>query len=851
MSTIVVIGAGMIAQRFVEALVDRDVDGRFRVVVIGEENHLPYDRIGLSRLFAGEEPAALQLGDAALWSHERVTLRRGDRVVAVDREVREVVLDSGERLGYDDLVLATGSYAWMPPIAGNDHRGVFLYRTIDDVQRIQDWVTTLRSSGREVRGVAVGGGLLGLEAAGALNAMGLPTTIVEFADRLMSVQVDEAAGQALRRRIEGLGVTVQLQAKTEEFESAPDGSVAGLRFGDGSRIPAEVVVVSTGVRPRDELARDAGLDVGPRGGVVVDDQCRTADPHVWAIGEVACIKGGCWGLVAPGNTMAEIAVDNLLGGNGEFPGVDLSTKLKLLGVEVASFGDALARTPGALELVFSDPVGGIYKKLVMTDDAKVLLGGILVGDASAYSSLRPMVGAELPGDPAVWLLPESQERPQLELPDAATVCSCNNVSAGSIRGAVADHDCHDLTSVKACTKAGTSCGSCVPLVKKLMSSAMAEQGLVLSTALCEHFPMSRADLFAAVKVAGLDSFTAIVGRFGQGLGCDICKPTVASLLASLYNGHILAEGRAALQDTNDRVMANMQKDGTYSVVPRIPGGEITPDKLIVIGEIARDFDLYTKITGGQRIDLLGARLEQLPPIWERLVEAGFESGHAYGKAVRTVKSCVGSAWCRYGVQDSVSMAIALELRYRGLRSPHKLKLGVSGCARECAEARSKDVGVIATERGWNVYVGGNGGFEPRHAQLLVEDVDSETLFHVIDRYLMFYVRTADRLQRTSSWQQDFEGGLERLRQIVVDDALGICAELDAQMERHVGTYEDEWAAVLRDPVRLQQFSSFINATTTPDPTLAHVEDRGQRRPATDAERTGGPVLIATTLEVHR
>ena len=851
MSTIVVIGAGMIAQRFVEALVDRDTEGRFRVVVIGEEDHLPYDRIALSRLFAGEDPESLRLGDAALWSHERVTLRRGDRVTAVDREARDVVLQSGERVGYDDLVLATGSYAWMPPIAGNDHDGVFLYRTIDDVQRIQDWVARLRDSGREVRGVAVGGGLLGLEAAGALNAMGLPTTVVEYGDRLLSVQVDEAAGHAVRRRIEGLGVTVRLQSATEEFEAGPDGSVSGLRFADGSRIPADVVVVSTGVRPRDELGRGAGLEIGPRGGVVVDDRCRTADPHVYAIGEVACIKGGCWGLVAPGNTMAEIAVDNLLGGDGEFPGADLSTKLKLLGVEVASFGDAHGRTPGALELVFSDPVAGVYKKLVMTDDAQVLLGGILVGDASAYSSLRPMVGASLAGDPSVWLLPESQERPQLELPDAATVCSCNNVSAGTIRGAVTEHDCRDLTAVKACTKAGTSCGSCVPLVKKLMSTALADQGLTVSTALCEHFAMSRAELFAAVKVAGLDSFTAIVERFGEGLGCDICKPTVASILATLYNGHILAEGRAALQDTNDRVMANMQKDGTYSVVPRIPGGEITPEKLIVIGEIARDFGLYTKITGGQRIDLLGARLEQLPVIWSRLVEAGFESGHAYGKAVRTVKSCVGSTWCRYGVQDSVSMAIALELRYRGLRSPHKLKLGVSGCARECAEARSKDVGVIATERGWNVYVGGNGGFEPRHAQLLVEDVDSESLFRIIDRYLMFYVRTADRLQRTAAWQADFEGGLERLREIVVDDALGICGELDAQMERHIATYEDEWAAVLRDPVRLQQFSSFINATTTPDPTLAHVEERGQRRPATDDERAGGPVLIATTLEVHR
>ncbi|WP_062201795.1 nitrite reductase large subunit NirB [Demequina salsinemoris] len=850
---IVVIGAGMIAQRFVEALVDRDQDSDFHVTVIGEEQYLPYDRIGLSRIFAGDDPSSLTLGEPMLWANSKVKLRRGVRATRIDRASREVHLDDGSELPYDQLVLATGSYAWMPPIHGSTLEGVFLYRTVEDVARIQEWAAKVSASGREPRGIALGGGLLGLEAAGALKAMGIGTTVVQASDRLMNVQVDEGGGHALTRLIERLGVEVRLNAFSDTFLGNDDGEIAGLRFTDGEEIPADIVVVSTGVRPRDELARDAGLEIGERGGVVVDDSCRTSDPHVWAIGEVANIQGACWGLVAPGNTMAEVAVDSLLGGASQFPGADVSTKLKLLGVDVASFGDAFARTPGALELVYSDPVAGVYKKLVMTDDARTLLGGILVGDATAYASLRPMVGAELPGDPSVWLLPEGGggEKPQLELPDAAAVCSCNNVTAGTIRGAVADHECHDLSSVKACTKAGTSCGSCIPLVKKVMGEEMAKQGLVASNALCEHFAMSRAELFQAVQVAELDSFSAIVERFGSGRGCDICKPTVASILASLYNRHVLAEGRAGLQDTNDRVMANMQKDGTYSVVPRIPGGEITPEKLIVIGQVAKDFDLYTKITGGQRIDMFGARLEQLPAIWSRLVEAGFESGHAYGKSLRTVKSCVGSTWCRYGVQDSVAMAIALELRYRGLRSPHKLKLGVSGCARECAEARGKDVGVIATEKGWNVYVGGNGGFTPRHAELLAEDLDDESLFRVIDRYLMFYIRTADRLQRTAPWQEDFEGGLERLKEIILDDALGICEELDEHMSRHIGSYEDEWAAVLRDPERLKQFASFVNAPETPDPSLAYVESRGQRRPATREERESGPVLIApTTLEVR-
>ena len=853
MNNVVVVGGGMVAHRFVEALRARDTAGAFHVTVCAEEPRRPYDRVALTSYFTGRHPEDLELGNPDLWKDPLVTLRRDHRIVSVDRAARTVTAADGTMTPYDHLVLATGTYAWMPPIKGSALPGVFVYRTLDDVAAIRGYVETLRAErGGVLRGAVLGGGLLGLEAAGALQELGLTATVIQAGPRLMNVQVDEAGGVALKRLVEKLGVKVLVDQRTAKFTKGKTGTVGGVTFDDGGQLLVDVVIVAAGVRPRDELGQAMGLTLGERGGVVVDDTCLTDDPNVSAIGEVACIQGMWVGLVAPGNTMAEIAVDRLLGGASTYPGTDVSTKLKLLGVDVASFGDAFAETPGALELVFADPVAGVYKKLVMTDDARTLLGGILVGDASAYASLRPMVGAELPGDPSVWLLPETAgERPQLEIPSTATVCSCNNVTAGAIRDAVMEHDCTDLSAVKACTRAGTTCGSCVPLVKKILGAQMEKEGLTLSNALCEHFDMSRAELFQAVQIAELDTFSEIIARLGKGRGCDICKPTIGSILASLYNKHVLAEGRAALQDTNDRVMANMQKDGTYSVVPRIPGGEITPEKLIVIGQVAQEFGLYTKITGGQRIDLFGARLEQLPRIWQRLVDAGMESGHAYGKSLRTVKSCVGSTWCRYGVQDSVGMAIALELRYRGLRSPHKIKLGVSGCARECAEARGKDVGVIATEKGWNVYVGGNGGFEPKHAQLFAEDLSDEDLFKVIDRYLMFYVRTADRLQRTAPWQEDFEGGLDRLKEIILDDALGICAELDAHMLRHINTYEDEWAAVLGDPERLKQFASFLNAPETPDPTLAYVETRGQRRPATREERAHGPVLIASAnLEVR-
>ena len=786
---VVVVGGGMVAHRFVDAMRSRDEPGRFRISVLAEEPRAPYDRVALTSYFTGRDPAQLNLGQGELWSDPLVRLRKGTKALEVDRKHQHVVLQSGERVEYDHLVLATGSFPWVPPVPGADLRGCFVYRTIDDVAELRGYVETLRRQPTDgpLRGVVIGGGLLGLEAAGALKALQLDCTVVEFAPRLMALQVDEGGGQALRRLIEGLGVAVRTGTATAKVHGRL-GRVSTVEFTDRQRVPADVVVFATGVRPRDELARAAGLAVGQRGGVLVDDTCLTDDPAISAVGEVACIGGRVWGLVAPGNAMAEVAVDRLLGGAGRFTAADGSTKLKLLGVDVASFGDAFGTEAGSLEMVYADPVAGVYKKLVLSDDARTLRGGILVGDATAYSVLRAMVGRALPGDPATHLVPESVGRHGeggLELPDEAPVCSCNNVAAGVIRSAVTERGCHDLATVKSCTKAGTSCGSCLPLVKKLVTTEAERAGITVSRALCEHFPMTRAELFNAVLVTELRTFSAIIERHGCGRGCDICKPVVASILASLGTGHILDGERSALQDTNDHVLANLQKDGTYSVVPRIPGGEITPEGLILIGKVAKEFGLYTKITGGQRIDMFGARIEQLPLIWRRLVEAGFESGHAYGKALRTVKSCVGSTWCRFGMHDSVGLAIRLELRYRGLRSPHKLKLGVSGCARECAEARGKDVGVIATEAGWNLYVGGNGGFSPRHAQLLAEDLDEATLVRAIDRFLMYYVRTADRLQRTAAWLEDLEGGLEHVRSVVLQDSLGIGEDLDAAMARHV------------------------------------------------------------------
>ncbi|MEU3302344.1 nitrite reductase large subunit NirB [Streptomyces sp. NPDC006678] len=827
--TIVLVGHGMVGQHFLEALAERGVTARARVVVLCEEPRPAYDRVQLTSYFSGRTPDELSLVEDGFMARHGIELHLDDPAEHIDRAARTVTSRAGRTFTYDTLVLATGSYPFVPPVPGRDADGCFVYRTIEDLLAIEEYAKTSRT------GVVVGGGLLGLEAAGALKGLGLDTHIVEFAPRLMPVQVDDGGGAALLRTIERMGLTVHTGVGTQEIVSA-DSVVTGMNLSDGSALATDLVVFSAGVRPRDQLARDTGLAVGERGGIVVDERCRTSDPDVYAIGECALAADGrVYGLVAPGYEMAKTVADALAGATGSsFTGADLSTKLKLLGVDVASFGDAHGTAGDCLDVVYSDSRSGIYKKLVVAPDG-TLLGGVLVGDAETYGMLRPLTGSVPPVPPEQLVLPAGAGAPVAlgpsALPDDAVVCSCHNVTKGQI----CEHT--TLPEVKKCTKAGTGCGSCVKVIGQLLPQA-ADKGL------CGCFPYTRSELYEIVRTLRFTSYAELLDSHGRedargGDGCEVCKPAVGSILASLGGGYILDGEQGALQDTNDHFLANLQRNGSYSIVPRIPGGEITPDKLIVIGEVARDFGLYTKITGGQRIDMFGARVEQLPAIWTRLVDAGFESGHAYGKALRTVKSCVGQTWCRYGVQDSVRMAIDLELRYRGLRAPHKLKSAVSGCARECAEAQSKDFGVIATANGWNLYVGGNGGATPRHADLLAQDLSDAELVRLIDRFLMFYIRTADRLERTSVWLERLEGGLDHLRDVVVHDSLGLCDELEALMAGHVAGYRDEWAQTLDDPDRLRRFVSFVNAPDAPDPSVRFVPERDQIKP---------DLTVLTTLE---
>jgi nitrite reductase (NADH) large subunit len=839
--TIVLVGHGMVGQRFLEALAERGLTATHRVVVLCEEPRPAYDRVRLTSYFSGSSPEDLSLTDMEFIRDHGIELRVGDPAETIDRRAKRVTTRSGPAVDYDILVLATGSRPFVPPVPNKDATGCFVYRTVEDLLAIEEYARTRASTG-----AVVGGGLLGLEAAGALKGLGLAAHIVEFAPRLMPVQVDAGGGAALLRTVEEMGLTVHTGVGTQEIVTDASGAVTGMRLSDGSELATDLVVFSAGVRPRDQLARDCGLPVGERGGIAVDERCRSVgDPHVFAIGECALAADGrVYGLVAPGYEQAETAAATIAADEASFTGADLSTKLKLLGVDVASFGDAHGTTEGCLDVVYADARAGLYKKLVVGRDG-TLLGGILVGDAEAYGTLRALTGSVPPVSPESLVLPAgSGPAVQLgpsALPDDAIVCSCHNVSKATVRGAVTGHGCVTVSEVKKRTRAGTGCGSCANVLGRLVDAELEASGVEVDKGLCGCFAQTREELYETVRALRLTSYRDLLDGYGRegargGEGCEVCKPAVGSIIASLApaigaSGYVLDGEQAALQDTNDHFLANLQRNGSYSVVPRIPGGEITPEKLIVIGEIARDFGLYTKITGGQRIDLFGARVEQLPLIWTRLVDAGFESGHAYGKSLRTVKSCVGSAWCRYGVQDSVRMAIDLELRYRGLRSPHKLKSAVSGCQRECAEARSKDFGVIATAGGWNLYVGGNGGATPRHADLLAQDLSDAELVRLIDRFLMFYIRTADRLERTSTWLERLPGGLEHVRDVVVHDSLGICDELEKLMRAHVAHYRDEWAQTVGDPGRLARFVSFVNAPDTPDPVVSFVPERDQIKPA--------------------
>ena len=674
--------------------------------------------------------------------------------------------------------------------------------------------------------------MLGLEAGKAVMDMGLEPHIVEFASKLMPRQLDSRSSQVLQLKLESIGLNIHLSKATNQILG--NGAITGMEFGEDDALDVDMLVISAGIRPRDELGKTSGLEMGARGGIVVDNRMRTSDKNIFAIGEVALYNQMIYGLVAPGYDMATIAVNQILGEDSMMAeNIDMSTKLKLIGVDVASFGEPFMPASKGHSVIFENKTQHLYKRINVSLDGKKLLGGILIGDATDYNMLHQVYLNEMaiPEDAAQLILPASDGGSSfgsvLDLPDTAQVCSCESLSKGEICCSITEDGCNNLSEVISKTKATTGCGGCKPMVVDLVNETLKSLGKEVKDTVCEHFNYNRQELYDLVKINKVADYDEALNLFGDGHGCEICKPVFASIFATITME--TANRQPGIQDTNDRFLANIQRNGTYSVVPRVPGGEITPQQLIVLGEVAKKYNLYTKITGGQRIDLFGAQVHELPLIWKDLIDAGFESGHAYGKSLRTVKSCVGSTWCRYGMHESVTFAIDIEKRYRGLRSPHKFKGGVSGCIRECAEARGKDFGLIAVEGGWNLYVCGNGGATPKHAVLFAEQLDDDTAIKYLDRFLMYYIRTAGPLVRTAPWLDKLEGGIDYLRQVVIEDSLGIAEDLENEMKGLIGKYECEWKQAIESPEILKRFKHFVNSDDT-DENIEFVPMRGQKMP---------------------
>lgn len=835
MQKIIVVGNGMVGYKFCEKFVERPESKNFKITVFGEEPRPAYDRVHLSEFFENKDAKALEMAPREWYEEHGIELVTNERISDIHRSSKKVTSTKDVNYKYDYLVLATGSSPFVPNIEGIEKKGVFVYRTIEDLEDMLAYADKIQEGRDEkIKAAVLGGGLLGLEAAKAVMDMGFEPHVVEFAPKLMPRQLDTRGSKVLQEKIESIGINVHLSKATNKILGSD--TITGMEFGEYDKIDVEMLVVSAGIRPRDELGKTCGLEMGTRGGIVVNNKMQTSDPEIYAIGEVALFNQMIYGLVAPGYDMAEVAVNQILGKTDVVmeDDIDMSTKLKLIGVDVASYGVPFMPVEKGYSIIFENKTKNLYKRINVSHDGKTLLGGILIGDASDYNMFHQIYlnGLPIPKDAEELVIGARGEGGSsfgsvLDIPDVAQVCSCESVTKGDICCSITDGDSKNLGDVIAKTKATTGCGGCKPMVVDLVNETLKSLGQEVKEVLCEHFSFSRQELYDLIKVNGVADYEEALNLFGEGHGCEVCKPALASIFATITME--TPNRQPVIQDTNDRFLANIQRNGTYSIVPRVAGGEITPDHLIVLGEVAKKYDLYTKITGGQRIDLFGAQIHQLPIIWKELIDAGFESGHAYGKSLRTVKSCVGSTWCRYGMHESVTFAIEIENRYKGLRSPHKLKGGVSGCIRECAEARGKDFGLIAVEGGWNLYVCGNGGATPKHAVLFAEQLDDETAIKYLDRFLMYYIKTAGPLVRTAPWLEKLEGGIEYLKQVVIEDSLGIAEDLEKEMAELVGKYECEWKQAIENPEMMKRFKHFVNSDDTDD-NLVFVPMRDQKMP---------------------
>ncbi|MGX5655988.1 nitrite reductase large subunit NirB [Geodermatophilus nigrescens] len=811
---LVVVGNGMAGARFVEEVLERGGGEQFRITVFGDEPHGNYNRIMLSPVLAGETHE----DDIVLNSHDwyadnGVTLRAGVRVERIDTAAKLVYAADGTATAYDHLVLATGSSSFIPPMAGVRREdggllpGVYGFRTLDETRDM------LAATRRCRRAVVLGGGLLGLEAARALQGHGLAVELVHAMPHLMNAQLDAEAGAILKRSVEALGITVHLDVLATEVLGTD--AVEGVLLRDGRRLDCDLLVVAAGVRPHIDVALLSGLEV--ERGVVVDDQLRTDDPDVYAIGECAQHRGSVYGLVAPAWEHARVLADVLTGTDptAEYHGSRTATKLKVAGVDVATMGVSAPERDSDEFLVISEPRRGVHLSVVIRDDR--LVGATLLGDTRKVAHLTQVFdrGTALPEERIRLLVDLSDGKEEVgvaEMSADSQVCNCNGVTKGAICGAVAD-GCGSVGAVMDRTRAGKGCGSCKALVKQVVE--WAADGEVTEDPAASWYvpgiPLAKPALVAAVREQDLRSVSAVFAALAPGGKEDArSKMALTSLLKTVWGREFVREKDAEF--VNDRVHANIQRDGTFSVVPQMRGGVTTPAQLKRIAEVAEKYEVpMVKVTGGQRIDLLGVRKEDLPAVWDDL---GMPSGYAYGKSMRTVKTCVGSDFCRFGLGDSTQLGIDLETRFQGIESPAKMKLAVVGCPRNCAEAYVKDVGVVAVGNGkWEVYVGGAAGATVRKGDLLATVDSPEAVIELTGRFLQYYRENAHWLERTYDFVPRV--GLEHLQRVLLEDAEGICADLDAAMQRSVDAYTDPWGQDGRTPATPGQFATSLPLVPLP------------------------------------
>jgi nitrite reductase (NADH) large subunit len=809
---VVVIGNGMAGARFVEELVARRAHADLDIVMFGDEPYGNYNRILLSGVLAGtHDPRDIFINPLGWYDDNRVTLHVGTRATRIDRHARMLYTAGDVAAPYDHLVIATGSSAFIPPIAnmhdatGSLRPGAFVFRTLDDCDAMTRQATVSK------RAAVIGGGLLGLEAAYGLLKLGLEVHVIHLMSHLMEMQLDAGAGDVLRRVLRDMGVHSHLAKSTKEVIATPDGKgVAGLAFGDGSTLDCDMVVVAAGIRPNAELARQAGLSV-ERGIVVGDDLASPDDQRIYAIGECAQHRGRVYGLVAPLWEQATVLADRLTGANPDasYTGSRVSTKLKVMGLELAAIGEKDSDSPDDEVILYAEPSRGVYKKLIVREGR--IHGAIVLGDSSVVPGLLQAFdrGSALPEDRAELLVGRAAEgggatMSIASMSDDAQICNCNGVSKGRILAAVAN-GCRSLKAVCTATRAGSGCGACKSQVQAVLE--MAAGDLVTEDPSAHYYvpgvPLTKPDLVRAIRERNLRSVSAVFATLAGGKDDPASMPGLASLLKTIWAGEYEDERDARF--INDRVHANIQKDRTFSVIPRIYGGVTSAAQLRRIADVADKYEVpMIKITGGQRIDLLGIPKEKLPDVWRDL---GMPSGHAYTKAFRTCKTCVGTDFCRYGVGDSTGLGIAIETRFQGIESPHKMKLATAGCPRNCSEATTKDIGVVAIEGGqWEIYIGGAAGSRVRKGDILCTVSSQDDVLLFAGRFMQYYREHGKYLERTYDFVERV--GIDRLRAILVRDEDGLCATLDAAMQATVDAYVDPWLEATA-PVHPAQFATIV------------------------------------------